>query len=129
MDNEQDRAHSEAESGNNGPAAPGSQPATQSRRRFTRGAVVGSAVLLSLGNRAAWGTYSYYGGYGHKGGKGKKDKVCVSQHMLNSFVMGKGNPSAAPNDKQAEELEKFAKYYRRGSRVWEKGGKYCIREK
>lgn len=26
-----------------------------SRRRFTRNAVVGSAVLFSLGNRAAWG--------------------------------------------------------------------------
>lgn len=44
-----------------------------SRRRFTRNTVVGSAVLLSLGNRTAWGARN-------------NDGTCLSASLLASFV-------------------------------------------
>jgi hypothetical protein len=51
-----------------------------SRRRFSRSAIAGSAVLLSLGNRAAWG--------GQVG--------CMSLATLNSFNPATGNFMSAP---------------------------------
>lgn len=50
------------------------------RRRFSRSAIAGSAVLLSLGNRAAWG--------GQVG--------CMSLATLNSFNPATGNFMSAP---------------------------------
>lgn len=44
-----------------------------SRRRFARNAVLGSAVIFSLGNRAAWGTVH-------------ADDTCVSDSVLASFA-------------------------------------------
>jgi len=55
-----------------------------SRRRFSRGALAGSAVLLSLGNRAAWG------GGGHPIG-------CMSLTTLNSFNPATGMFVSAPS--------------------------------
>ena len=55
-----------------------------SRRRFSRGALVGSAVLLSLGNRAAWGTGGYPIG-------------CMSLTTLNSFNPHTGMFVSAPS--------------------------------
>lgn len=60
------------------------QPANASRRRFSRGAIAGSAVLLSLGNRAAWG-----GGTVHVVG-------CMSLATLNSFNPETGMFVSAP---------------------------------
>ncbi|CAA0123455.1 Uncharacterised protein [Halioglobus japonicus] len=49
--------------------SPASQVPDPSRRRFSRSAIAGSAVLLSLGNRAAWG----------------QTVGCMSVATLNSF--------------------------------------------
>ncbi len=98
----------------------------QSRRKFTRNVTVGSAVLLSLGNRAAWGSY---GGGSHflgKGKKGGKIVACVSQQVWASFY--KGAASMAPNTKHSKEIKKFAKYYgKRGSKTFEKGRQICVK--
>jgi hypothetical protein len=50
------------------------------RRRFSRSAIAGSAVLLSLGNRAAWGA----------------QVGCMSLATLNSFNPATGNFMSAP---------------------------------
>ena len=64
-----------------GPVAPASQVADPSRRRFSRSAIAGSAVLLSLGNRAAWG----------------QDTIgCMSVATLNSFNPSTGMFISAP---------------------------------
>jgi len=60
------------------------RPANASRRRFSRGAIAGGAVLLSLGNRAAWG-----GGTTHVAG-------CMSLATLNSFNPETGMFISAP---------------------------------
>lgn len=46
-----------------------------SRRKFTRNALVGSAVLLTLGNRSAWGASS-------------NTLMCISTNMLVSYENG-----------------------------------------
>ncbi len=51
-----------------------------SRRRFSRSAIAGSAVLLSLGNRGAWGA----------------QLGCMSVATLNSFNPLTGNFMSAP---------------------------------
>jgi hypothetical protein len=63
------------------PSAPVSQVPDPSRRRFSRSAIAGSAVLLSLGNRAAWG----------------QDVIgCMSLATLNSFNPSTGMFVSAP---------------------------------
>ena len=66
-----------------GPAqAEGTQAPDATRRRFARNAVIGSAVILSLGNRATW----------------SQDIVgpCISNSIWDSFVMGNNMISAHP---------------------------------
>lgn len=58
-----------------------------SRRKFSRHAIAGSAVLLSLGNRAAWG-----GATGNAG--------CMSVMTLNSFNPETGMFVSAPAGRQ-----------------------------
>ena len=55
-----------------GPVTPIIAPDIPSRRQFSRAALAGSAVLLSLGNRAAWGG-------------GSQTIGCMSVATLNSF--------------------------------------------
>ena len=62
------------------PLAPSAQVADPGRRRFSRSAIAGSAVLLSLGNRAAWG----------------QQIGCMSVATLNSFNPSKGVFISAP---------------------------------
>lgn len=63
------------------PLVPDGQVQDPSRRRFSRSAIAGSAVLLSLGNRAAWG----------------QDVVgCMSVASLNSFNPSTGMFISAP---------------------------------
>ena len=69
----------------------GEQSPDSSRRRFTRNAVLGGAVLLSLGNRAAWG---YTGN--HVG-------ECMSGPTLASFTLN-GNQFASFNPAHDAEL-------------------------
>jgi hypothetical protein len=64
-----------------------------SRRKFTRNVLVGSAVLLTLSNRSAWGD---------------KILVCASTNLLMSYRTGQ--PSAFTEDQQ-KELNNF-EYYR-----------------
>lgn len=69
------------------------------RRKFVRSAVTGSAVLLTLGNRSAWGTFG--GGYSNGGGKGK---ICISTNAMISYRTG--NPSSVGrHEKYLEEYE------------------------
>ncbi|MCB1700807.1 MAG: hypothetical protein H6985_09875 [Pseudomonadales bacterium] len=60
-------------------SAPVTQPAS-SRRRFTRNALVGTAVLASLSNRPAWG-----------GGGDHANDTCLSASLLASFVANDTN--------------------------------------
>ncbi|TXS89662.1 hypothetical protein [Parahaliea aestuarii] len=93
----------------------------QSRRRFTRSAAIGGAVVLTLGSRVAWG------GGDHHGDGGKK--VCVSQHVWDSYVNGGGSGSSAPTDDQLEEVRKFKKYLKKSGGSYELNdhkGKYCV---
>ncbi|WP_157976442.1 hypothetical protein [Parahaliea mediterranea] len=108
-------------------ASPGAAPASaaqgQSRRRFTRSAAIGGAVVLTLGNRVAWGGGDRHG----DGGK----KVCVSQHVWDSYVNGDGSASSAPTDEQRREVEKFKKYLEKSDRPYEldaSKGEYCVRK-
>lgn len=70
------------------------------RRRFSRSAIVGSAVLLSLGNRAAWGGGATVG--------------CMSVATLNSFNPSTGHFVSAPagrpehNEKLAAEIHRIS---------------------
>lgn len=79
-------------------------PGGQSRRRFTRSAAVGGAVLLTLGNRAAWGGAGKPGG-----GGGDNNKLCISQHVWDSYTVG-GLGSMAPNSQYQEEAREFEYY-------------------
>tara|TARA_R110002072_G_scaffold84388_24_gene191484 strand:- start:15101 stop:15490 length:390 start_codon:yes stop_codon:yes gene_type:complete len=62
------------------PLAPAAQVPDPGRRRFSRSAIAGSAVLLSLGNRAAWG----------------QQVGCMSLATLNSFNPSTGMFISAP---------------------------------
>lgn len=62
-------------------------PMGSTRRTFSRSALTGSAVLLTLGNSSAW-TSGWIDFGGKKGKKGGGDeKVCVSSMILESFVL------------------------------------------
>lgn len=65
-----------------GESAPTETLPNSSRRRFSRSAIAGSAVLLSLGNRAAWGAQAKVG--------------CMSVASLNSFNPDSGHFISAP---------------------------------
>ena len=73
-------------------------PSDANRRRFTRNALVGSAVLLSLGNRAAWG-------------QAVPDE-CLSLPTWNSYTPGVGFASLSPNN--ADKLDKADNIYNKG---------------
>lgn len=62
--------------------APAENLQHSNRRQFSRSALIGSAVLLSLGNRAAWSTDQTVG--------------CMSLATLNSFNPATGNFISAP---------------------------------
>ena len=66
-----------------------------SRRRFSRSAIAGSAVLLSLGNRAAWGA----------------QVGCMSVATLNSFNPATGNFMSAPGARPAHNVDLAAKIH------------------
>jgi hypothetical protein len=71
------------------------------RRRFSRNALVGSAVLLSLGNRSAWGG-------------GGRSMGCMSLATINSFDPATGMFVSAPagrptrNEDLAAEIHRIA---------------------
>ncbi len=94
----------------------------ESRRRFTRSTVVGGAVLLTLGNRAAWGA---------AGGKAS-GQVCISQNTWESFVAPGFQMSAAATEGHYDEAVQFAEYVETSGQVPKlksKQDKYCIKLK
>ena len=86
-----------------------------SRRRFTRNAVIGSAVIFSLGNRAAWGSY-------------RAEDTCVSNAMMASFVAN-GNQFASLRPGQLRQSRKIRKILRPSNREarYTKAGKTCLK--
>ena len=64
-----------------------------SRRKFTRNVLVGSAVLLTLSNRSAWGT---------------KEVICASASLLESYRTA--NPSRL-TDEELNEIYNYDAYY------------------
>ncbi len=69
------------------------QPSLQSRRRFARNALAGSAVLLTLGNRSAWGT---------------DPAVCVS---ANTYVSIAAGYVASQTTVHSTEIAEFKDYF------------------
>jgi len=63
-----------------------------SRRKFTRNVLVGSAVLLTLSNRSAWGT---------------KELICASASLLESYKLA--NPSRL-TEKELNEIDTYNWY-------------------
>ena len=84
--------------GNPGDTLPGPETALggASRRRFTRNAVAGSAVILSLGNRAAWGG-NPANGIGNN---------CISHNTMVSYAAA----SLGPADQGLSTIEKVDAY-------------------
>ncbi|MFV0275786.1 MAG: hypothetical protein ACK5HY_01185 [Parahaliea sp.] len=70
---------------------------SQSRRQFAHRAAIGSAVMLTLGNRSAWA---------------QSDRLCVSQYVWESYVNNPGMASSAPTQDQADEVRAFEDYLR-----------------
>lgn len=61
-----------------------------SRRKFTRSALIGGAVLLTLSNRSAWGATA---------------SACISTNLLVSYANGQA--SAPNNTQQQSEIDKY----------------------
>jgi hypothetical protein len=75
------------------PVAPAGQLQSPDRRHFSRNVLAGSAVLLSLGNRSAWGG----GGGGTLG--------CMSVTTLNSFNPATGMFVSAPAGRKEHNVD------------------------
>jgi hypothetical protein len=81
-----------------GASAQSGQPQDPHRRHFSRNALAGSAVLLSLGNRSAWG----------------QTVDCMSLTTINSFDPTTGMFASAPggrpdhNENLAAEIHRIA---------------------
>jgi hypothetical protein len=79
-------------------SAPVGQPIDHRRRNFSRNALAGSAVLLSLGNRSAWG----------------QTIDCMSVTTINSFNPATGMFTSAPagrpdhNENVAAEIHRIS---------------------
>ena len=63
-----------------------------SRRTFTRNVLVGSAVLLTLTNRSAWGA---------------KVVPCVSTNLLDSYRTGQPSALTAEQQQEIDDYERF----------------------
>ncbi|MBN7797462.1 hypothetical protein [Parahaliea mediterranea] len=117
MDCEQDKQQLSAEA----TAAEERSPdkAGQSRRQFARSAAVGGAVMLTLGNRAAWGQ------------GGGASKVCVSRATFASYTEPGFVVSASANDQRRadyDEVEAFQQFAdRTGQTPKIQGDKVCVK--
>lgn len=80
------------ERSNNTPQDSSDLPIGQSRRHFSKAALAGGAVMLSLGSRAAWG------GGGQVAG-------CMSVMTLNSFHPETGMFTSSPAGRPEHNLE------------------------
>lgn len=89
----------------------GVENSTLSRRKFTRNALLGSAVLLTLSNKAAWAE--------------APSLLCVSTNSLVSYTTGQA--SQMPMEK-IDELENFIKIRDNYGTYQDKGRSYRISE-
>lgn len=87
-----------------------------SRRRFTRDALMGSAVIFSLANRSAWGQSEH------------ADDTCMSATMLTSFVAN-GNQFASLRPGQSQEAAKAEEILRPSNNATRHshGNKTCVK--
>lgn len=102
------------------PETPAKNPASATqgtavtRRQFSRGLVGGSAVLLTVANRPAWGEQTV-------------DLVCISQNTWNSHIdNGAGFASHIDGNTQDQIIE-FEKYYNNENlNEIKNGDNYCV---
>jgi hypothetical protein len=82
-----------------GPMMPGGEPHNPGRRHFSLAALAGGAVLLSLGNRAAWGG-------------GSQTLGCMSVATLNSFNPNTNMFISAPAGRPEHNAQMAAEIHR-----------------
>jgi hypothetical protein len=82
-----------------GPLAPVGQPQNPGRRHFSLAAIAGTAVVLSLGNRAAWGGRNQVMG-------------CMSVATLNSFNPSTNMFISAPAGRPEHNAQMAAEFHR-----------------
>jgi len=82
-----------------GSPEPAGHPHNPGRRNFSRAALAGSAVLLTLGNRAAWGG-------------GSQTIGCMSVTTLNSFNPNTGMFISAPAGRPEHNAQMAAEIHR-----------------
>jgi hypothetical protein len=105
----------------------GAPKSSTTRRKFSVGAAAGAGVLLTLGNRVAWGR-------GHNTDsewetktktKTKTKKACISERVWESYV-NDTNTSFDPKGKHSKEVSKFQEFFDRGvTGSGTKGDKFC----
>jgi len=88
-----------------GSAPSNGQQSSTTRRRFNTGAAAGAAVLLTLGNRGAWGSHGFYNSGSNDKSRVKVKTACISQQVWASYA--NGDPSFDPNGKFKAEVSKF----------------------
>ena len=74
-----------------GPESKVTEGSVTSRRTFTRNVLVGSAVLLTLSNRSAWGN----------------NLVCFSTNLLMSYETGQASALTEPQQQEIDDYEDF----------------------
>jgi hypothetical protein len=94
-DVEQIRDTTDAERGETAVTGSEGAVANASRRRFTRGAVIGGAVVLSLGNRAAWSD--------------PVQSVCISDATWLSYVGDENRFMASASATRVDQVKDFEK--------------------
>ena len=107
--------------------AEGSSPGTEapvssaSRRKFTRGAVIGGAVVFSLGNRAAWSVPGNDQGGGN-------DPVCLSAATVASMAAYNNGQRASMSPTTADAIDKYNLEMQKGGRTVVEGpdGSSCV---
>ncbi len=90
-----------------------SAQAGASRRKFTRGAVLGGAVVLSLGNRAAWST--------------EVTPVCLSANTLASAVNYRAGLGASMSPVTQGQIDEYDRLVQAGGEMTPDGqGGSCV---
>lgn len=93
------------------------------RRKFSAGAAVGAGVLLTLGNRVAWGTGTNHDWVTKTKTKTETKKACISARVWESYGT---NASFDPNGKHSKEVSKFQTFMESGvTDSGTKGDKFC----
>ena len=95
------------------------------RRKFSAGAAAGAGVLLTLGNRVAWGTAENVDWVTKTKTKTKTKKACISERVWESYI-NETNASFDPKGKHSKEVSKFQAFFDNGVTGSETNGtKFC----